>query len=77
MFKQLVKLILHPMTPLNLQDHKEEYEISQSHLTLQELKALLVENLNKLRLKILIAIPGASCHRSVRLQVVQHVDFLL
>lgn len=47
------------------------------YLALQELEALLVENIYKLRLKVLVAVPGAARHRSVRLQAVEHVDLLL
>lgn len=47
------------------------------HLALQELEALLVEDLHELRLKVLVAVPGAAGDRAVGLQVVEHVHFLL
>lgn len=46
-------------------------------LALEELEALLVEDLHKLGLKVLVTVPGSSGHRAVRLHVIQHVHFLL
>lgn len=53
------------------------YTVSGLYLTLKELEALLVQDFHKLRLKVLVAVPGPARHRAVRLQVVQHVHLLL
>lgn len=50
---------------------------SQTHPLLQIFETLLVQNFYKLRLKILVTIPRPTSHWAVRLQVVQHVHFLL
>lgn len=47
------------------------------YLALQELEALLVQDFDKLGLKVLVAVPGPAGHRAVWLQVVQHVHLLL
>lgn len=49
----------------------------QSHPLLQIFETLLVQNFYKLRLKILVTVPRPTSHWPVRLQVVQHVHFLL
>lgn len=48
-----------------------------AYLALEELETLLIENLNKFRLKVLVTVPGSPSHGAVRLQVVQHVNLLL
>lgn len=48
-----------------------------THPLLQIFETLLVQNFNKLWLKILVTIPCPTGDWAVRLQVVQHVHFLL
>ena len=49
-----------------------EAGISDLHLPV----TLLVEDFNKLAVKVLLIVPGTSSHTVIRLEVVQHVDFL-
>lgn len=65
------------ITLIKISEVKHLFKLSFLYLALQELEALLVENFNKLWLKVLVAVPGAPRHRAVRLQVVQHVHLLL
>lgn len=48
-----------------------------THPLFQIFETLLVQNFNKLWLKILVTIPCPTSDWAVRLQVVQHVHFLL
>lgn len=54
-----------------------QHFLTWTHPLLQIFETLLVQNFNKLWLKILVTIPCPTGDWAVRLQVVQHVHFLL